>query len=158
MIFFSQRALVEQDREDNNKGNAGGYTSSSSANSVETVRLFDHSSQNESSNSDFCLLEDDKLKENDSDKEYKIRRYIKQNNTATKKSEVKLKKKNPFTYQMKKKFKEDSIQPPNLRGEIEHRNTIKKANKIDKISYIFDIQDKPVCNEIDNHDTNGRAF
>ena len=157
MIFCSQRTLVEQSRE-KNKGNAGGYTSSSSANSEETVRLYDGSSQNESSNSNFWSLVDDKHKENDYDKEFEIKRNIKQNNTATKKLEVKLKKKIPFTYQMKKKFKEDSIQPPNLRGDIEHINTIKKANKIDKISYIFDIQDKPVCNEIENHDTNGRAF
>ena len=158
MTFCSQRGLGELDINDNKKINAGGYTSSSSANSDDTVRLFDDNRQNESNNSDFWSLENDKHKENDSDKEYKTRRYIKQNNTTTKKLEVKLKKKVPFTYQMKKKFKEDSIQPPNLRGDIEHINTIKKANKIDKISYIFDIQDKPVCNEIENHDTNGRAF
>ena len=93
MIFCSQRTLVEQSRE-KNKGNAGGYTSSSSANSEETVRLYDGSSQNESSNSNFWSLVDDKHKENDYDKEFEIKRNIKQNNTATKKLEVKLKKKN----------------------------------------------------------------
>ena len=158
MIFCSQRTLVEQVINDNKKTNAGGYTSSSSANSDETVRLLDHSNLNESSNSDFWSLEDDKNKENDSDKGYKTRRYKKLNNKATEDSKDILKKKIPFNYQMRKKFKEDSIQPPNLRVEIEHINTIKKANKIDKISYIFDIEDKPVWNEIENFDTNGSAF
>ena len=73
IIFCSQRALVELDINDNKKVNAGGYTSSSSANSDETVRLLDHSNLNESSNSDFWSLEDDKNKENDSDKGYKTK-------------------------------------------------------------------------------------
>ena len=158
MIFCSQRTLGEQVINDNKKINAGGYTSSSSANSDETVRLLDHSNLNESSNSDFCLIEDDKNKENDSDKGYKTRRYKKLNNKATEDSKDILKKKIPFNYQMRKKFKEDSIQPPNLRGDIEHKNTIERANKIDKIWYKFDLQDKLVRNRIDNLDTNGSVF
>ena len=132
--------------------------SSSSANSVETMRLFNNSNWNKSNNNDSESIENYKHKETDSDKEYKTKRYIKQKDTTEEKPEVKSKKNNPFTYQLKKKFKEDSVQPPNLRGEIEHKNAIEKACKIDKISYTFDLEDKLVCNKIENLDTNGNNF
>ena len=142
IIFCSQRDLVGQDREDNKKVNAGGYTSASSDNSDDTVRLFYGSNQNDTDNKnenytdnkdDSESVKQDRHTQNYSDKEYKTRRYIKQKDTTKEKSEVKSKKNNPFTYQLKKKFKEDSLQPPNIRGEIEHKNTIEKAYKIRKI-------------------------
>ena len=83
---------------------------------------------------------------------------IKQKNTTTKKSLIKLKKNKPFTYILNKRFKEDSLQPPNLRGDIEHKMTVEKASKIVKISYTYDIQNKLVSNKINDLDTNGSVF
>ena len=155
-----------QDREDNKKVNAGGYTSSSSANSDETVRLFCGSNQNDTdnknenytdNNDDSESVEQDRHSQNYSDKEYKTRRYIKQKDTIEEKPEVKSKKKYPFTYQLKKKFKEDSVQPPNLIGEIEHKNTIERAYKIRKISYIFSKENMLSRNKTGEFEINGSA-
>ena len=134
--------------------------SSSSANSVETMYLFNDSNWNKSNtNYSESIEEEDEHKENVSDKEYKTRKYIKQKNTQTdEKPEGKSKKKIPFTYKPNKKFKEDSLQPQNLRGEIEQKMTVEKASKIDKMSYTFGMEDKLIRNNFENLDTNGNVF
>ena len=62
-----------------------------------------------------------------------------------------------FKYLLNKKFKEDSIQSPNLRWEIEYKNTVKKASKIVKISYTFGMKDNLDCNKIESFDINGKS-
>ena len=68
------------------------------------------------------------------------------------------KRKNNLHNYKNKKFKEDSVQPPNIRGEIEQKITVEKASKINKISYTFGMEDKLIRNKIDNFDTNGNAL
>ena len=119
------------------------------------MHLFYCNSQNESNN-DSKSVEKDNHKENDSDKEYKTRKYITKsyNNSRNQRN---FKRKIIFKYLLNKKFKEDSIQSPNLRGEIEYKNTVKKASKIVKISYTFGMKDNLDCNKIESFNINGKS-
>ena len=67
-------------------------------------------------------------------------------------------KKSPFIYKTKKKFKEDSIPPPDLRIEYEQRNAALRANKIGKTSYKFDIEKGLVNNWLEEINNDGNQY
>ena len=67
-------------------------------------------------------------------------------------------KKSPFIYKTKKKFKEDSIPPPDLRIEVEQRNAALRANKIGKTSYKLDIEKGLVGNWLEELNNDGNRY
>ena len=140
-----------------------GYSASNSANSIESVNLYNSSDMSETDSVQSALNSSySKAAKRDAYKQKisreKLLKDSDQSNIQKENPEQVKTKKSPFNYQTNKKFKEDSIPPPDLRIEVEQRNAALRAYKIGKTSYMFDIEQGLVGNWLEELNNDGNRY
>ena len=139
------------------------YSASNSANSIETMRLYNSSDMSETDWAQADLNSSySKEVKRDAYKQKILKTKLLENsdqsNIQKENPEQVKTKKSPFNYQTNKKFKEDSIPPPDLRIEVEQRKAELRANKIGKTSYMLDIEKGFVGNWLKELNNDGNRY